>query len=81
MDSAGTATAYLLLQLTLSGVKTRNGSIGVDGRAIDCPATLTSKVDFLLDWAYQAGKAIGIVTSKRITLGLFSYDYNSIFKS
>ena len=74
-DSAGTATAYF------SGVKTRIGSIGVDGRAIDCPTTLTSKVDSLLDWAHKAGKAVGIVTTTRITHGLFSYVYNSIFKS
>lgn len=62
-DSAGTGTAYL------TGVKTRIGAIGVDGRAFDCPSTLTSKLDSILKWAHKAGKSVGIVTTTRITHG------------
>lgn len=60
-DSAGTATAYL------SGVKTRIGVIGVDGRAYDCKTSLNSHVDSILQWAYKAGKSVGIVTTTRVT--------------
>lgn len=59
-DSAGTATAYL------SGVKTRIGSIGVDGTAVDCKTSLNAKVDSILKWAHYAGKSTGIVTTTRL---------------
>ncbi|RNA41849.1 alkaline tissue-nonspecific isozyme [Brachionus plicatilis] len=60
-DSAGTATAYL------TGVKTRFGAIGVDGRAHDCPTSLKSKTESILKWAHFAGKSTGIITTTRIT--------------
>jgi len=60
-DSAGTATAYL------TGVKTRIGVIGLDGRAIDCKSLPTSKLESILEWAHYAGKSTGIVTTSRVT--------------
>ena len=62
-DSAGTATAFL------SGVKTRIGVIGHDGRAIlgNCKSSLTNKIDSILQWAHAANKSLGIVTTTRIT--------------
>lgn len=60
-DSAGSATAFL------SGVKTRIGYIGVDGKADDCKTSKDSKLDTILKWAHDAGKSVGIVTTTRIT--------------
>ena len=60
-DSAGTGTAYL------TGVKTRIGAIGVDGRAVDCATTQNSKLDSVLKWAHKAGKSVGFVTTARIS--------------
>lgn len=48
-------------------MKTRIGAIGVDGRAVDCKTTLTSEVDSIVQWAKQAGKSVGVVTTTRIT--------------
>jgi alkaline phosphatase len=63
LDSAGTATAFL------SGVKTRVGVIGHDGRAIfgNCRSSLNNKIDSILQWASQQGKSVGIVTNTRVT--------------
>ena len=60
-DSAGTATAFL------SGVKTRFGYIGLDGRAFDCASATQSKIETILKWAHYAGKSTGIVTTTRVT--------------
>ena len=51
----------------MTGVKTRIGAIGVDGRGVDCKSALTSEVDSILQWAHYAGKSVGIVTTTRIT--------------
>jgi len=64
-DSAGTATAFH------SGVKTRIGSIGVDGTAVD----LTGKLETVLKWAHYAGKSTGIITTARVTHGVFFYQF------
>lgn len=60
-DSAGTATAFL------SGVKTRSGIIGLDGRAESkkCNGSFAYKVDSILKWAHLAGKSTGVVTTTR----------------
>ncbi len=60
-DSAGTATAYF------TGVKTRIGVIGLDGKAVDCKTSSTSRLESLLKWAHYAGKSTGIVTTSRVT--------------
>lgn len=49
----GTATAFH------TGVKTRIGSIGVDGRGVDCKTSLHSKLETVLKWAHFAGKSTG----------------------
>lgn len=53
----------------MSGVKTRIGVIGHDGRAIfgNCPSSLNNKVDSILQWAHAQNKSVGIVTTTRIT--------------
>ncbi len=68
-DSAGTATAFH------SGVKTRIGSIGVDGTAVDCKTSLTGKLETVLKWAHYAGKSTGIITTARVTHGVFFYQF------
>lgn len=62
-DSAGTMSAIV------SGVKTRAGLIGLDGRATlgDCASTDAARLPSLLELAEQAGLATGIVTTTRIT--------------
>ncbi|CAF1532109.1 unnamed protein product [Adineta ricciae] len=62
-DSAGTATAYLC------GVKAQSGTIGVDGRTTrgDCGSSIGANVSSILDWAQQAGKKVGIITTTRVT--------------
>ncbi|UJR10749.1 hypothetical protein I4U23_014937 [Adineta vaga] len=62
-DSAATATAYLC------GVKAQSGTIGVDGRTTrgNCTSSKGSNVTSILDWAQQAGKKVGIITTTRIT--------------
>ncbi|CAF1124283.1 unnamed protein product [Adineta ricciae] len=62
-DSAGTATAYLC------GVKAQSGTIGVDGRTTrgDCRSSIGANVSSILDWAQQAGKKVGIITTTRVT--------------
>ncbi|GAB1608206.1 alkaline phosphatase, tissue-nonspecific isozyme-like [Argonauta hians] len=63
-DSAATATAYL------TGVKTNNGLIGLDGRVkygVCNSKVKTARVRSILDLALDAGKSVGIVTSTRVT--------------
>ncbi|RNA26010.1 alkaline tissue-nonspecific isozyme isoform X1 [Brachionus plicatilis] len=62
-DSAGSATAYLC------GVKSRAGTIGLNGYAIpfNCSSSLDNQVDSILKWAHNAGKSTGIVTTTRVT--------------
>ncbi|KAK3868630.1 hypothetical protein Pcinc_025993 [Petrolisthes cinctipes] len=64
-DSAGTATAFL------AGVKANYYTVGVNGnvKLNDCAASLKNKnrVDTVLKWAQDAGKATGVVTTTQIT--------------
>ncbi|OWK53299.1 Alkaline phosphatase, tissue-nonspecific isozyme [Lonchura striata] len=62
-DSAGTATAYLC------GVKANEGTLGVSaGVTRDrCNTTKGQEVTSILRWAKEAGKAVGIVTTTRVT--------------
>ncbi|KGL95986.1 Alkaline phosphatase, tissue-nonspecific isozyme, partial [Charadrius vociferus] len=62
-DSAGTATAYLC------GVKANEGTVGVSaGVTRDrCNTTKGQEVTSILRWAKDAGKAVGIVTTTRVT--------------
>jgi len=62
-DSAGTATAIL------SGVKTRNGVLGVGQEAVagDCASALAHPVATLGELAEARGLATGIVTTARLT--------------
>lgn len=62
-DSAGTATAIH------TGVKTRAGVIGIGAAAArgDCAAALDNRLDSLGHLAVRAGKAVGIVTTTRLT--------------
>ena len=62
-DSAPSASAML------TGVKTKNGTIGVDGsvRVNDCNSLKTSKVTNLAELAKIAGRSTGAVTTTRIT--------------
>lgn len=60
-DSAGTATAFL------SGVKTRIGYLGLDGKAMECSQYENSKLESVLKWAHLSGRSTGIVTTSRIT--------------
>ncbi|XP_009953044.1 PREDICTED: alkaline phosphatase, tissue-nonspecific isozyme, partial [Leptosomus discolor] len=62
-DSAGTATAYLC------GVKANEGTVGVSaGVTRDrCNTTKGQEGTSILRWAKDAGKAVGIVTTTRVT--------------
>ncbi|NXF56324.1 PPBT protein, partial [Oceanites oceanicus] len=62
-DSAGTATAYLC------GVKANEGTVGVTaGVTRDrCNTTKGQEVTSILRWAKDGGKAVGIVTTTRVT--------------
>lgn len=61
-DSAGSATAFLC------GVKGNYETMGVTGRvkAFDCHSSLktTNRVDSILKWAQDAGKATGETVSR-----------------
>ncbi len=74
-DSAATATAYL------TGVKSRIYTIGVDGRAFDCPSSLNSQLESILKWAHAAGKSTGFVTTTRITHASPAALYSSVINS
>ncbi|KAI0990637.1 hypothetical protein GJ496_003154 [Pomphorhynchus laevis] len=63
-DSAASATAYLC------GIKSRSGTIGVDGRCLrsQCSScTEESYVNSVLKRAHMSGKWTGIVTNTRVT--------------
>ncbi|XP_046966050.1 membrane-bound alkaline phosphatase-like [Vanessa cardui] len=64
-DSACSGTAYL------TGVKANSGTVGLSGavRRGDCEGQrdTTNSVTGLMDWAQQAGKSTGIVTTTRVT--------------
>ncbi|KAG1686340.1 Alkaline phosphatase, tissue-nonspecific isozyme [Nymphon striatum] len=62
-DSAACATALMC------GVKGRFETLGLDdkGEYDRCDSTFTSRVPCLIDWAQQAGKATGFVTTTRVT--------------
>ncbi|NXR15159.1 PPBI phosphatase, partial [Semnornis frantzii] len=61
-DSAGTATAYLC------GVKGNYQTVGVSAAARyqQCNTTAGNEVTSVLERAYKAGKAVGIVTTTRV---------------
>ncbi|XP_068249172.1 alkaline phosphatase-like [Palaemon carinicauda] len=64
-DSAGTATAYL------SGVKANFYTLGVNGKVKldDCEASLIddNRVKTVLDWAQDADKETGVVTTAQVS--------------
>ncbi|KAJ2950985.1 hypothetical protein O0L34_g5361 [Tuta absoluta] len=62
-ESSACATALLC------GVKARYETLGLDagGRFNNCASAINSKVSSLVDWAHEAGKSTGIVTTARIT--------------
>ncbi|XP_025084420.1 alkaline phosphatase-like [Pomacea canaliculata] len=62
-DSAGTATAFLC------GVKSNYGVIGLDASVQrgNCTAQKGHELTSVMDWSLKAGKAVGIVTTTRIT--------------
>lgn len=62
-DSAATATAIF------SGVKAKYETLGVSPNSItkDCNSTKGNELTTILDWAQEAGKDTGIVTTTRLT--------------
>ncbi|RUS80059.1 hypothetical protein EGW08_012176, partial [Elysia chlorotica] len=62
-DSAASGTAYL------SGVKTNQGILGLNARAMKgrCNTTHQAEVQSILRWSLDAGKSGGVVTTTRIT--------------
>lgn len=62
-DSAGTATAML------TGVKTKNGFVGVDDTALpdQCSSIKNARLSTFLEQMAQRGKATGVVSTARIT--------------
>ncbi|XP_017129307.2 alkaline phosphatase [Drosophila elegans] len=62
-DSASTATAYL------TGVKANYGTIGVNAQVQrgDCVTNSSNHVHSIGQWAQEAGKWAGIVTTARVT--------------
>ncbi|XP_049872226.1 alkaline phosphatase-like isoform X2 [Pectinophora gossypiella] len=62
-ESSACATALLC------GVKARYETLGLDagGRFNNCASAINSKVSSLVDWAHEAGKSTGIVTTARVT--------------
>ncbi|XP_022175136.1 membrane-bound alkaline phosphatase-like [Myzus persicae] len=64
-DSACTATAYL------TGVKTNYETIGVSAsvKLYDCPGSVApgNQTESIVDWSMAAGKAVGLVTTTRVT--------------
>ncbi|XP_045594862.2 alkaline phosphatase [Procambarus clarkii] len=64
-DSAATATAYL------AGVKANYETLGVSGKVKmkDCDASLLqeNRLDSILQWAQDAGKDTGVVTTTQVT--------------
>ncbi|MCF6233151.1 MAG: alkaline phosphatase [Rhodobacteraceae bacterium] len=62
-DSAGTAVAFL------SGIKTKNGVLGVDEtlRRGECDDVAGAQVNSIGDLAHVMGKSVGIISTARIT--------------
>uniref|UniRef100_A0A0B6YV85 Alkaline phosphatase n=1 Tax=Arion vulgaris TaxID=1028688 RepID=A0A0B6YV85_9EUPU len=62
-DSASSATAFL------SGVKTNQGLLGLNGSAKRgiCNTTTGAHAESILRWSANAGKSTGIVTTTRVT--------------
>ncbi|EDV51028.1 alkaline phosphatase [Drosophila erecta] len=62
-DSANTATAYL------TGVKANYGTIGVNAQVQrgDCVTNSSTHVQSIGQWAQEAGKWAGVVTTARVT--------------
>ncbi|XP_054712959.1 alkaline phosphatase, tissue-nonspecific isozyme-like [Uloborus diversus] len=62
-DSASTATALF------TGTKTNSAMLGVSGRAKanDCDSMFGNQLTSILDWAQEAGKDTGLVTTTRVT--------------
>lgn len=62
-DSAGTASAIM------TGVKTKAGVISINDNVIrrDCNSTKNNEVESFFDHAAQKGKALGVVTTARLT--------------
>ena len=64
-DSACTATAFM------SGVKTNFGALGVTAnvKTFDCEAAKmpANQASSILQWAQEAGKSTGVVTTTRVT--------------
>ncbi|XP_014246448.1 alkaline phosphatase-like [Cimex lectularius] len=62
-ESSACATALLC------GVKANFETVGLDvnGRFGNCASSLKSRVDSLIAWAQQEGKATGLVTNTRVT--------------
>ncbi|XP_015365231.1 PREDICTED: membrane-bound alkaline phosphatase-like [Diuraphis noxia] len=82
-DSACTATAYL------SGVKTNYETIGISAsvKLNDCPGSMApeNRTDSIADWSIAAGKAVGLVTTTRVThaspAGVFAHSANRNWES
>ncbi|CAG2110721.1 unnamed protein product [Medioppia subpectinata] len=64
-DSAASANAFLC------GVKTNDGTIGVNARVArysnDCESISRNSISSILKWAIDSGKSAGIVTTAQIT--------------
>ena len=69
----------------LSGVKTRQGAVGVNHNVpmMDCGAVAGNEVDSILDWSHEKGMTVGksiriIVKSRRNPLDHISMHSNSV---
>ncbi|XP_023243328.1 alkaline phosphatase-like isoform X1 [Centruroides sculpturatus] len=62
-DSAATATAFL------TGVKTRNGMIGLTAKAKVgvCKSSKGNEISSIMEWSQNEGKDTGLVTTTRVT--------------
>ncbi|KAL5244728.1 hypothetical protein ACI65C_012138 [Semiaphis heraclei] len=82
-DSACTATAYL------SGVKSNFETIGISAsvKLDDCPGSVApgNRTDSIADWSMAAGKAVGLVTTTKVThaspAGVFAHTANRNWES
>lgn len=68
-DSAATATAIL------SGVKTRDGMVGVEGKVNGCYSTKKYKVKSAMHLAIEQGKSVGIVTTTQVQHATMAASY------
>nr|UXP86334.1 membrane-bound alkaline phosphatase isoform X1 [Megoura viciae] len=82
-DSACTATAYL------TGVKANYKTIGVSAsvKMDDCPGSVApgNRTQSIADWSMAAGKAVGLVTTTRVThaspAGVYAHTANREWES